>query len=132
MSFHLDLKSDPAVYARIAEREREWLRDMADAIERGQPLSEGHRVCIAAILRDRAEKIPQTLPRKRGQAPRINPSSIAMEFELLIRKTKLSKNAARERLAEKHGVTVEAIRIALSKKGADAKAFFDLLRYPSK
>lgn len=127
MSFHLDFLQDPAEFARTVAEQRKWLRKLASMIEADEPLDRVERAVVVAVLRAHADGIASEPRRKRGQAPRIDASNVALEFEALIRNPNLriSKNAAQERLAERHDVSVEAIRKALKKKGADAAAFFD-------
>lgn len=122
---------DGAGYARIARKQKAQLRDLAERIERGEPLGQIERRVVAAVLRAHADRMPETMPRKAGRAPQINRSAVALEFEQLTRRG-MTRNGAREHLAEKHGVSVEAIRQALADKRQDAADFLDLLQYPSK
>jgi len=84
-------------------------------------------------VRHFADGIPDKPRRKRGNpASKIVAYGVAVEFETLMRNPNLSisASAARDRLAFKYDVTVEAIRQALAKKGADARSLFDAFGVP--
>ncbi|HEY0878140.1 MAG TPA: hypothetical protein VGE10_06780 [Zeimonas sp.] len=125
---------NPEEYARTAQEQRDYLRDIADQIERGESLDAMARAVVAVVLRAHAERIPDSPKRGRGRVPRINPSDVALEFEAMMRNphVRISKFAAYQKLAARHDVSEEAIRQALAKKGADAAAFFDSMGIPSK
>ncbi|QOY61875.1 hypothetical protein INQ40_07815 [Lysobacter sp. H21R4] len=114
-------------YREVAASQRQWVREMADTLERGETLSKLDLKVATAILRGWADNLPDKQRRKAGQAPRINPSDIALEFEAMTRNPNIptSANAAKEHLAEKYGVSVEAIRAALAKKGKAATEFME-------
>lgn len=130
MGFKLEFIPDPEAYARTAEAQRGHAREIARRLEAGESLHDlpsGSGEFAAAILRLWANTLPNKPPRKRGQAPQIDASNIALEFVAMTRNPKavMSKVKVKEHLAEKYGVSVEAIRGALKKKLKDAEAFFD-------
>ncbi|ROO26772.1 hypothetical protein SAHL_12210 [Salinisphaera orenii YIM 95161] len=87
----------------------------------------------AAILRAWADNVSDKPKRKRGRpAYKLNPFNVAIEHELLKARKGMSDNAANENLAEKHDVSVEAIREAIKKKGADARSFLEFFEMPRK
>ncbi len=128
----LSSRLTPEGYARTVRRQRAWLNEIANRIEQGEPLDKLERSLVAQIVRGRADRMDESLPRKPGRAPRANWSAVALEFELLVRAKKMSKSAARGHLAEKYDVSIEAVRQGLKKNGAAAGAVLDVLRYPSK
>jgi hypothetical protein len=63
-------------------------------------------------------------PRRRGHPPEIDPGSVALDFALL-RARGLGVNAAHDKLAERHGVSVTAIKKALKKYRPAAEDIVD-------
>lgn len=116
----IEFNTSPDDYARVAQEQREWARRMADKIERGEPLDRGlDRKVAAAILRGFADNLPDTAPRKAGQAPKIDAGEVALQYAAL-RGRGAKKGQAIAELAERWGVSDEAIRKSLKKNGDEA------------
>jgi len=116
---------------RIAELQRQDLRGFADLIERGElPTDELAWMLIAATLRGAADSIPDKPKRGRGQAAKFDPGQAALSFAILVVRHGMSRNAARESLAERYSVSVEAVKKALQKHGdgEPAIAFLESMR----
>jgi hypothetical protein len=106
----------PEEFAQAAQMQREWLNDMADKIEAGEPLETRlDRKVAAGVLRAWAKQIPAAAPRRKGHPPQFNTSELAWDFALLVNVYGRSKHKAHQELAEHRGVSVEAVRKALRK-----------------
>jgi hypothetical protein len=106
----------PEEYAEAARHQREWINELADKIEAGEPLKTLlDRKLAAGLLRASAKQIPDKQPRRRGAEPKFNSQQAAWEFALLVNAHGRSHNKAHEELAERFGVEPEAIRKALKK-----------------
>lgn len=120
----IELYISPDEYARAAQSQRELAREMADKIERGEPLEHRmHRMIAAGILRLWADNLSDTAPRKPGQAPRVHAGEVAMQVAVL-RVQGIAKTRAIAQVAEDLGVSDEAIRKALKKHGDEAMRFW--------
>lgn len=120
----IEFNVSPEEYAKVAQDQREWARNLADKIERGEPLDTGlDRKVAAAILRGWADNLPDTAPRKPGQAPKVDAGEVAMQVAVL-RVQGIAKGRAIAQVAEDWGVSDEAIRKALKKHGDEAMRFW--------
>lgn len=95
-----------------------YLEQLAVAIESGERLDAMGRKLAAMAIRGFAAGLPDAPPRPRGQAPRFNHGDAAMEFLALTCRpdNPLSRTAAIEELAERHGVSIEAMRKVIGER----------------
>lgn len=115
-----------AEWAELRANQTGWARRLADAVEAGEPLERRpDRALIAYALRDWADNFPQRQPRKRGHQPEFDPREVCDSFIALTGEG-TSENAAREQLAERYDVSVEAIRGVLVKHKAYIEQVRDL------
>lgn len=116
-----------AEHKRVGTNQRKFFESVAVKIEKSEPLDERERICAAGAIRAFVSSIPLEPKRKRGQAPRVQYSDIAIEFVLMREKAaragkKLSRNRAIDLLAEKHEVSDRTIKNALKECEAAACA----------
>lgn len=122
----VNLRSDEQ-YARLARRQKEQIRDIAARIEAREPLNDMQTECAAAILRKKADDISEKQPRQRGQQPQFPSGKAALMVETYCLQGQSRRSAVAE-VAERFNVSDEAIKKALKKDGAEARA---ILSYAS-
>lgn len=104
----------PDDMARAVADQRAMFRDMADAVERGEPLT-GYLAKIAgAALRSVADGLTTHKPRKVGHKSEFDRGE-ALIFYHIASNNGLSKTAAFERVADIYGVTRQSIEKKLGK-----------------
>jgi hypothetical protein len=112
----------PEEYAAYAASSREYIRELAATIERGEPLTERtEAMLVAKILRERADQIADKEPGTRPDN-KINYGDVATNYAILMNCTSMRKAAAIAYLAEANSVTKETITKAIDKYGEDALA----------
>lgn len=89
-----------------------YLEQLAAQIEAGVTLDAMGRALAANAIRKLAAELPDELPRPKGQAPRFNHGDAAIGFLVLTCNphNRMSRTAAIDTLAEKYGVSIEAMR----------------------
>ncbi|MEP6608808.1 MAG: hypothetical protein ABJA83_09025 [Burkholderiaceae bacterium] len=118
-----------AKYAEQIEEQKEYLRQVADTIERGS-LEGVHLKIIADVLRDVADKMPTKRKRGRGSLPTFDSGGAALRFAILTGAKNLEPRPGRDdkrrspddaisEIAEEAGVEFEAMKKALKKQGND-------------
>lgn len=95
-------------------KQRDLLIAVALSIEEGRPLTDAERSMAAETLRAAAELRPPTLKRRPGRKPTLHKENVRMAYDLLTCLNRMSKNRARDLLAARCGVSVEAIRITVA------------------
>lgn len=122
----------PEEYERTARNQRAYFSELADKLITDAPLEESlslfDRVWAAGAIRAYASQIPLKKPGSRGQAPRLDPGKVAVEFALETVNKGVPKSVAIARLAEKWDVSDEAIRKALKKYGDRAVSMLSNLK----
>lgn len=114
-----------AEYAEIARNQRDWARVLAAKIEAGEMLQPLDAMFVASIVRLWADNLKDQPPRKRGQLPKFNHADAAMLFFAWTETKRMTKTAAIAKLAERYGVTVEAMSAVIAKrKNSQWRAFF--------
>ncbi|MGH8074969.1 MAG: hypothetical protein ACREO4_13025 [Lysobacter sp.] len=117
----IPFRTPPAKFRKVALSQRSYFNDLAERISAGDPsLTRFDGAMAAGAIRAFASQIPLEEPRARGQAPKLDPGSLALEFAVLVEGRKMSRNAARDQLAEKWGVSETSIKKALQKYGETA------------
>lgn len=122
-------RTSPEEYEKKARGQRIYFNELAAKIETGEAnMSLLDSIMAAGAIRAFASQIPLTEPRGKGQLPKVDPGSVAMEFASLVVIKGMSKNAAHEKLAEKWDVSVPAIKKALTKYGDTALSWLQNLK----
>ena len=118
-------------YRRIAESQKRGAVAIAGKLMRGEQLTEIEAMIAAEILELWAANKKTVRPKPKGHQPQFNPSDAALEVYGLVHDGDVSSMAkAIEKVAERYDVTNEAMRAAVKKKEAAAKAHWG--RVPSK
>ncbi|PRY70996.1 hypothetical protein [Halomonas ventosae] len=123
MKIHLD--RDAEADARSG---RQTVRLLADKLEAGEELKSLERQFLAGVLRAAADSIQA--PRRQGPPSKLpDGDQAAIEFALLVNQQGYSRTQAREEIADKYEVSVEAVRKHLKKdcRGERALAFVRVL-----
>lgn len=108
-------------FSEGAHASQRYFAELADRIERGDPsLTRMDGIFAAQAIRAYASQITLEMPRNRGADPKMDPGALAMEFALLHLKGGMTKNGAHETLAERHDVSITAVKKALKKYGDSA------------
>ena len=108
-------------FSESAHASQRYFAELADRIERGDPsLTRMDGIFAAQAIRAYASQITLEMPRNRGADPKMDPGALAMEFALLHLKDGMTKNGAHEALAERHDVSITAVKKALKKYGDSA------------
>lgn len=111
-----------------AENNRKYLRAIAERLDAGGQLEGAlEKALVAAALRAVAIAPLVRSPNPPGQRPILDPGVVAEQFALLIHGHGLKPAAARGELADRFGVTDEAIRKSLTKYGPAALRIFAAL-----
>ncbi|MEO7477717.1 MAG: hypothetical protein ABIT64_00600 [Lysobacteraceae bacterium] len=113
--FHIS----PDAYARTAQSQREHVRNIADKLDRAEPLDDVDRMMAAAILRGWADNLKDKQPRRQGQAPQFDHANAAIHYACLRRKG-VGRTVAIKQLAEAYDVTNEAMRKVIGELGETA------------
>lgn len=107
-----------------ARGQRQSVRLLADKLEAGEELNSLQRKFLAAVLRGAADSIQA--PRRQGPATKLpDGDDAAIEFAILVNHQGYSRTQAREEIAAKYEVSVEAVRKYLKRdqRGERALAF---------
>jgi hypothetical protein len=106
------------------EEQQDCARDLAQQIERGEPLDETERHIVAWILRAWAD-IPIEAPRRtRGQLPKYDHVVAAWGIELARRNGKTKETAIAD-AAMREGVSIEAMKKTYNKLAASIAELLD-------
>jgi hypothetical protein len=118
-----------ANYARTAQGQRDYTYELAKKIEAGENLDQIEKIWAAGLLRCWADNLPQTMPKGRGKPRKVDPGHLAIEFALKV-KGGMSENAAIEKLADEHDMSVPGIKKSLKKYKSDALALLSIKTKP--
>lgn len=102
-------------HSEVARHQREYLREAADRIERGESLAGLDHWFIACALRAFADRIPDAPKNPRGRKPEVDPGGLALRYAFLVDVKGMSKFQARGILADEANVSETAIMKALAK-----------------
>ncbi len=116
-------------FMAMVDQQRAMFVRLADAVAAGEELSRLDRKVVAAALKLAASNLPDSPPRSRGSAHRARfpHGDAVLEYYAMIRNPTrpIKKTPAVEALAEKYGVSIEAIKDAIKKHGPAAEALFE-------
>lgn len=98
-----------AEHSRLAKSQKRFCASLADRIEAGETLSAYERAFAADALRHVGANIGEKR-RPAGKPPMLPDYELVMEFVVMTRHQSVRKNNAYERLAEKYGVSVTAVK----------------------
>lgn len=118
----LPIEIPPEEYARAVRSQKLLLREMADTIEAGNPI-EGRlaRQVAAQCLRHHADKMPETLPGKKGPPKRFCHASAALGYAMR-RTDGMSHGEAVAEIADREGVSEVSVGVVVRKHRAAAFA----------
>lgn len=119
----LDFQIPDDEHSKSATGSRAFLETIAGKIERGEQLASDEILFAAGACRAAAKQIPLKQKRKKGAAPKYDASLAAIQYA--------SGQYTLEKLAEMHGVTVDALKKAL-KKNDRLKTARSLMPSPTK
>jgi precorrin-6x reductase len=108
----------PEVFEEVIRSQSAYSKELAEKVATGANLTKLDREYIAAVLRRHAAKVLiAKQPRKPGQPPKIDAGSVALLFAALTESGRMRPNAAYEKLAGQHAVSVQTIKNAVKKHG---------------
>lgn len=115
-------------YRKTAESQKQHAIAVAGKLLRGEKLTDMEAMFAAGILETWAVRKATERPKSPGKQPEFNASEAALEVYGLVHDGKASSpTKAIEVVAEKYGVTNQAMRKAVEKKEAAAKAYWSRL-----
>lgn len=100
---------DPVARREVAARQRAFLAEVADRIERGEPLDDTARLFAVAAIRGFAARIVGEVRRRRGRPPTFDPGTVALEVAAAVFLQRMPKTRAIGDAALRYGVSEEAI-----------------------
>lgn len=113
--------TSPERYAHIIREQKKYARELADRVDRGEPLDEMGSEIVSSLLRSWADKIPEEQPRPRGHQPQFASGAAALYVANRRRRGESYRQAVAN-VAEHYGVTDESIKKALKKDGDQAQS----------
>jgi hypothetical protein len=104
-------------YAELVRRQRARILRIAGKCAGAGLLRRPERQTVAAILREWANRMSETRPRKRGQQPQFDHGEAALEFAMMVYGVEPGQGTsiAYADLAERYGVSLEAMKQAITK-----------------
>lgn len=97
-------------HMRIVMKQKKYLRELADKLEDGEPISQIDSQVIAEILRDRAGRMNTSRPRPKGKPAKI-PDTFPHLLQAYMESCRFeSENKAFEYFAELYGVSITALK----------------------
>lgn len=105
-------------YKELALAQKEYLRQLADKLEKDEPLTKCDRETFVLLARDKADQISTKRKRPKGQPAKV-PDMFPLWFRAHLSAGKSSsKNEALEHFSKKYGVSREALKKRLEDPAA--------------
>lgn len=119
----LQFPPTPEEYRDNIRRQKALAVQIADKLRAGEPLSDMESSFAAFALGAFAEKLVETMPKPKHRPPKVNPSSVAVDYVFLMQ-SGVSSTKAKGMLATQYNVDIDTISNAVAKKGKDAAAIY--------
>jgi hypothetical protein len=100
---------DPVARREVAARQSAFLAEIADPIERGEPLDATARLFAVAAIRGFAARMVGAVRRSRGRPPAFDPGTVALEVAAAVILQRVHKTRALADAALRYEVSEGAI-----------------------
>lgn len=103
-------------HRQLVERQRKYLLELADRVEKGEPLNRFDTKFVVLALQNLAKTISPIRKRRVGRPDKLR-DEVRLKYAIMRTHDGLSKNAAIEKIAEIHGVSITSVRKKLGMIG---------------